>query len=117
MSNQPGEPMLSRRFEFPVERGKILEFARAIHCDNPSFFGRDAIAPPTFLMVGGQIWGYSWESPGDSPLVREPTDATPMLHLEEAYRFDGAPLRAGELLHGQLRLLPPVEKVAAAPAR
>ena len=34
-----------------------------------------------------------------------------MLHLEEAYRFDGPPPRAGELLQGQLRLLPPVEKV------
>ena len=74
MSDQPDERMLSRRFEFPVERGKILEFARAIHCDNHAFSGRDAIAPPTFLMVGGQIWGYSWESPGDSPLAREQID-------------------------------------------
>lgn len=102
---------LAPPFEFPVERGKILEFARAIQSRNAAFYGPEPLAPPTFLMVAGSIWGYSWEQPGDSPLADTPVDPTRTLHLEEAYRFSGPPLRAGDLLEGRLRLLPPVEKL------
>jgi acyl dehydratase len=101
----------SRRYEFPIERGKILEFARAIKSSNPAFFGRAPIMPPTFLMVGGQIWGYSWEDPGDSPLAATGVDSARSLHLEETYEFFGRPSSAGEVLEGQLVLLEPVQKV------
>lgn len=101
----------SPQFEFPVERGKILEFARALKSDSPAFRGARAIAPPTFLIVGGQIWGYSWEHPGDSPLASMGVNPAEQLHLEETYEYFGEPPRAGTLLSGELALLAPVEKV------
>src|SRR5579863_10523010 len=101
------EDRVSRRFDFPVERGKILEFARAMRSDNPAFRGPDAIAPPTFLIVAGQIWGYSWERPGDSPLAAMGVAPEQQLHLEETYEFNSQPPHAGEALEGQLRLLDP----------
>ncbi len=67
--------------------------------------------PPTFLMVGGQIWGFSWEHPGDSPLAAAGVDSARSLHLEETYEFFGPPPSAGEVLEGQLVLNEPVEKV------
>jgi acyl dehydratase len=100
----------SVRFEFPIERGKILEFAWAIQSENAAFFGPDALAPPTFLMVAAEIWGYSWERPGDSPLADARVDPTRALHLEETYEFFGEPMRAGETLEGELQLLEPVPK-------
>lgn len=101
----------SRPYEFPIERGKILEFARAIKSSNPAFLGVAPIIPPTFLMVGGQIWGYSWEHPGDSPMADVGVDSARSLHLEETYEFSGPLPSAGELLEGELVLLEPVEKV------
>jgi acyl dehydratase len=101
----------SARFEFPVERGKILEFARALKSESPVYRGSAAIAPPTFLIVGGQIWGYSWEHPGDSPLASMGVDPAQQLHLEETYEYFGEPPRAGTTLEGELVLLAPVEKV------
>ena len=110
-----GEPAVecgrSPRFEFPIERGKIFEFARAIHSENPAFFGASALAPPTFLIVAGEIWGYSWERPGDSPLAETGVNASQALHLEETYEFYGEPLRAGDVLEGELCLFTPIEKV------
>ena len=35
-----------------VERGKIMEFARAILDENPVYFEENAPAPPTFTMAG-----------------------------------------------------------------
>lgn len=113
MSGSEGRfgPDWKMSFEFPVERGKILEFARALKSTLPAFFGEHAVAPPTFLAAGAQIWGYSWEQPGDSILADWGVNAKNVLHLEEEYRFSGPPLRAGDLLSGTTRLREPVKKV------
>lgn len=111
MSPDAWQDLSSERFEFPIERGKILEFARAIHSDNPSFCGPNAIAPPTFLAVAAAVWGYSWEVPGDSPLAEVGFDASKGLQLEEDYEYFGPPPSAGTVLTGQITLSEPVSKV------
>ncbi len=103
-------PEWATTFDFPVERGKILEFARALRSTHPAFYGDDALAPPTFLTVAGAIWGASWERPGDSVLGDWGVTDANELHLEEEYCFHGAPLRAGDRFRATTCLLEPVRK-------
>lgn len=78
-------------FTFPVERGKIMEFARAIKEDNPIYFDKEAakkagfpdvIAPPTYSMV--------------AMFTFEPPESHPNLGL--SYSWDG---KGGFVLHGE----------------
>jgi hypothetical protein len=101
----------SARFEFPVERGKILELARATATAHDALENDRVVSPPTILLVGQQIWGFSFEEPGNSPLAAVHLDASKALHLEEDYEYFGPPPRAGDRLIGQLTLLAPVTKV------
>ena len=103
-------PQWPTEFDFPVERGKILELARALRSTHPAFLGDDALAPPTFLTVAGAIWGPSWARPGDSVLGDWGVTDANELHLEEEYRFHGPPLRAGDRLRGTTCLLEPQRK-------
>ena len=48
---------------FPVERGKIREFATAIFDDNPVYLDEEKpLAPPTFTMTN-QFWPSTFEEP------------------------------------------------------
>jgi N-terminal half of MaoC dehydratase len=91
-------------YEFPVEYGKIREFAIATRSTNPAYFGPDAIIPPTFLTAAG----LSWEPPEDQPSLD--LDLSRTLHGEEEYEFSGALPRAGQTLMVRTRVADRFEK-------
>lgn len=91
-------------YEFPVEYGKIREFAVATRSANPAYFGPDAIIPPTFLTVAG----LSWEPPEDQPSID--LDLSRTLHGEEEYEFHGDTPRAGQTLTVRTRVADQFEK-------
>jgi hypothetical protein len=97
-------------YEFIVERGKIAEFARAIHSDNPDFRGDEAIAPPTFLTVAGGWWGYSLEEPKGTVFGDLGIDTSLLLHAEEEFEYFAPPPKAGDRFTARLQLTDAFEK-------
>ena len=81
-------------YEFPVERGKIREFARATKSRQDAYKGDDAIMPATFLTCAR----LTWEPLEQSPVAELGFDLPRVLHGEEEYVFHGAPPRAGQTL-------------------
>ncbi len=94
-------------FEFPVERGKIKEFARALGETNPVYYDRDharaqgfpdVIAPPTFTR------NFHHEEPPHAELLRDLSlNNERILHGEQEFIYH-KPLVAGQLLTGQTRV-------------
>ena len=101
--------------EFPgrawlVERGKIVEFARAIRDPNPVYWDpeaakarglADVMAPPTFAMSAG-----TQTPPGADPmnfLEEIGFDPRRILHGEQEFEFK-RPILAGEVLQSRLRI-------------
>lgn len=89
----------------PIERGKVMEFARAIKSDNPVHFDaaaarglgfEDVIAPLTFSAVAAH---YNSGDAADLPRSLG-LDVARMLHGEERWTYARAPV-AGEVLEGQ----------------
>jgi N-terminal half of MaoC dehydratase len=81
-------------FDFPIERGKIREFAQAAQSTNPAYQGLEAIIPPTFLTIAGM----AWEPPEESLLAGLGFDLPRILHGEEEYVFFGPLPKAGDTL-------------------
>jgi hypothetical protein len=99
---------------FPVERGHVMMFARAIGDDNPAYFAEvGAIAPPTFVIADLHFDPDTrlrphpdrpWHGSGKNPTSR-PTDggdgggsgAGMALHAEESFEIR-RPVRVGEVL-------------------
>ncbi len=88
----------------PVERGKVMEFARAIKSDNPLHYDaaaakaagfNDVVAPLTFSAVAAHYTG------GDAADLPKSLglDISRMLHGEERWSFERPPV-AGETLTG-----------------
>ena len=94
-----GEP-----FQVPIERGKIAEFARAIHAEHPAYTGDAPVSPPTFLTTGT----FFWEE--ESPWPRVNMDQQRGLHAEQEYVFHGPPPRAGTTLTGRSEVTEMYEK-------
>jgi hypothetical protein len=92
------QPVVESRypgFEFPVERGKIREFARATKSDNAEYLDDPRpVITPTGLMAAG-FW-----APGDSASFLNLIDFDPalLLHGGQEFRFPGTPPRAGDVL-------------------
>ncbi len=88
-------------FEVAIERGKIAEFARAIHSSDPAHFGADAVAPPTFLTTQ-----FFWEErvPGANPWAQVQMSQERGMHAEQEYIFHGPPPRAGDTLTATSRI-------------
>jgi len=94
-------------FEFPVERGHIMMFARALQDDNPMYYGDGAVAPPTFVACAAQFdpdWPYRprpgvpWNGSGRGPGVAPASSGGgTSLHAEQHYEFH-VPLRPGDVL-------------------
>ena len=83
-------------FELDVERGKIAEFARAVHATDEAHFRRDgAIAPPTFLTTM-----FFWEERvvGANPWHLVQMSQERGMHAEQEYVFHGPPPAAGTRL-------------------
>lgn len=81
-------------YEMPIERGKIREFARATHSDNPAFHGDQPLTPPTFLTTAMM----AWEPDGETGISDLGFELARVLHGEEQYLFPGPPPRAGQTL-------------------
>jgi hypothetical protein len=86
-------------FEFPIERGKIREFARASHSHNPAYDGPAAVIPPTFLTTAANFWGE-----GTHPAAELGFELARVLHGGEEYEFFGPPPHAGQTLTASPRL-------------
>jgi acyl dehydratase len=111
-----GEPAEQPGFEFPVEAGHIMMFARALGDRNPIYSDPDheatrrrggIVAPPTFVAAcahfdpawpyrprPGEHWNGSGRGPGTSP--PDQGGGTSM-HAEQHYEFH-EPVRPGDVL-------------------
>jgi hypothetical protein len=86
-------------FDLWVERGKVMEFARAVRAQHPDHSaGLAPIAPPTFLTT--QLF---WEKlvEGGNPWALAGMSEERGMHAEQEYVFHGPPPRAGDRLIGQ----------------
>ena len=84
-------------FHFPIELGKVREFARALCADHPAYLeGRHPVVPPTFPVVAGYLWGYMLEDPGDTPIAALEMDRAMSLDGEQEFLYHGPPPRAGD---------------------
>ena len=89
---------------FPVERGKIAEFARAVLADDhAAYFDPDRdggiIAPPTFTQTIA-----FWERPEpDAPIPDFGLDFTRVVHGEQEFEYL-APIHAGDTLTATSRI-------------
>jgi hypothetical protein len=97
------EDLVGRRgepFELVVERGKVMEFARATHAEDASFYEpAEPVTPPTFLATTAH-----W-SRNELALLDDVGDARRRLHGEQEFEFFGPPPRAGT----RLRALPRID--------
>jgi N-terminal half of MaoC dehydratase len=98
---------------FPVERGHVMMFARAIGDHNPAYFAEEgAIAPPTFVIADMHFDPDSrlrphpdrpWPGSGRNPTSRPAGNgdgggrAGMGLHAEESFEIR-RPVRVGEVL-------------------
>jgi hypothetical protein len=82
-------------FEFPIERGHILQFLRAIDDSNPAFL-KVGVAPPTFMMAGDHF-------DPDSPRRAKPGELPQIavsglgFHAEQHFTYHRHP-RPGDVL-------------------
>ncbi|MCM3922161.1 MaoC family dehydratase N-terminal domain-containing protein [Frankia sp. AiPs1] len=90
-------------WEFPIERGKIREFALAMQSEAPEYLAPDAVVPPTFLINANR-----WAPEGAR--VPHGFDRRRLLHGEQEYIFHGPPPRAGQTLYAAERLAERYEK-------
>lgn len=97
---------LGAAVEFVVERGAVQQFARAAQSEHPSFYGDDAIVPPTFLMSVAH-----WMRPEDRVVVG--FERSRLLHGSQEFRFAGPPPRVGARLVAQERIIDRFEKVGS----
>jgi hypothetical protein len=97
-----GEP-----FEMIVERGKVAEFARAVHAEHPDHRLAAAVPPPTFLTTT-----FLWEerTPGANPWHRVQMSQERGMHAEQEYIFHGPPPAVGDRLVCQSRIAEIYEK-------
>ena len=87
-------------YEWPIEFGKVREFAQAVKSDSPAHQGQAAVIPPTFLTTARLVW----EPVAESAITQLGFDMTRVLHGEEEYEFFGPPPRAGQTLEVQSRV-------------
>lgn len=93
-------------YEFPIERSKVYEFARAVKSENPVHAGPTPTIPPTMLTSARMIW-----EPAEQSGFRELNfDRARILHGEEEYVFHGPPPRAGQVLTCATRVTNRYEK-------
>ncbi len=89
-------------FDLDVERGKIHEFARAVHATDPAYFRREKQpSPPTFLTTM-----FFWEElvAGANPWHLVEMDQKRGMHAEQEYIFHGPPPVAGTRLRCRSRI-------------
>ena len=88
-------------FTLDIERGKIREFARAVHAEHPDYASEQPVIPPTFLTT---TFHAEQDVPGSNPWVVVDMSLERGLHAEQEYVFFGPPPRAGTRLACQARI-------------
>ncbi len=87
-------------FELVVELGKVREFARATHAEDPVYArSSEPAIMPTFLASAAH-----WAPHERALLERIPGEPSRRLHGEQEFTFPGAPPRAGDRLRGRSRI-------------
>ena len=85
------------KMTFPVERGKVREFATAILDDNPLYIEEETpLAPPTFTMTS-----QFWPATSDEPPPDLGIDYARVVHGEQEFEYL-EPIRAGDVLSGEI---------------
>jgi hypothetical protein len=85
------------RVTFPVERGKVREFATAILDDNPLYLEEERPpAPPTFTMTH-QFWPATFDEPPPDLGI----NFARVVHGEQEFEYL-EPIRAGDVLTGEI---------------
>ena len=82
-------------YTFPIERGKIREFARATLTRNPDYLDNpEPVIEPTWLIASG-FW-----APEDlaNPVVALNINLARLLHGGQEFVFHGPPPKAGDLI-------------------
>lgn len=99
------EGLSGPEFYFPIELGKVREFARSLYAFGPEYLdGRHPVIPPTFPVIATYIWGYLLEDPGDTPLAQVEINERLSLDAEQEYIYYGPPPRAGDELTGRVKV-------------
>ncbi|MFN2614519.1 MAG: MaoC family dehydratase N-terminal domain-containing protein [Actinomycetota bacterium] len=90
-----------------VERGKVMEFARAILDENPAYFSEDPSVPLTFTMAQA-----NWPAPtggGGAKLASLGLNLLRILHAGQEYEYLGE-IKAGDTLTSRARISDVYEK-------
>ena len=89
-------------FDFPIELGKVREFANSLFAYRPEYHGAHPVIPPTFPVVAGYLWGYILESAsGDNPLAVVEINDNLSLDAEQEFIYYDTPPHAGDQLSAQ----------------
>ncbi len=92
-----------------VERGKIMEFARAILDDNPVYFGEDPPITPTFTMAQAH-WPMPEGGAGQGELFRKlGLDLLRVLHGGQEFEYLGE-VKVGDVLSATSKIADVYEK-------
>jgi hypothetical protein len=90
-------------YEFPIERGKIREFAQAMQSESPYYDGPDALVPPTFLTTSVR-----WAPAGAR--AAHGFERARLLHGEQEFIFHTGLPKAGQTLYASERVATRYEK-------
>jgi hypothetical protein len=93
-------------YEWPIEFGKVREFAQAVKSKNTAHLGDQAVIPPTFLTTARLVW----EPADQSAIAHLGFDMARVLHGEEEYEFFGRLPQAGQVLQVESRVEAQFEK-------
>ena len=97
--------LASPEFYFPIELGKVREFAGSLYAFHPDYLeGRNPVVPPTYPVIATYIWGYLLEDPGDTALAAVEINQRLSLDAEQEYIYYAAPPRAGDELTGRVKV-------------
>lgn len=107
MVDKQAEGRAGKVFRLDVERGKVLEFAKAVGAEHPAHSGEKPTIPPTFLTTI-----LFWEKlvEGSNPWAAVQMDERRGMHAEQEYVFHGPPPKAGTRLRCQSRVAEIYEK-------
>jgi N-terminal half of MaoC dehydratase len=103
MANRAAQGIVGTPFPVEIERGKIIEFARAVHSSNTAYLADPhPVIPPTFLTV--QMFWQEWAEGDPNPWHHVQLDQQRGMHAEQEYVFHGPPPRAGTRLTARSRI-------------
>lgn len=94
---------------FTVERGKVMEFARAITDDRNEYFAEDPPIPPTFSMAQAH-WPLPTDGASQGELFRKlGLDLLRVLHGGQEFEYLGE-IKVGDVLTGRSKITDVYEK-------